>query len=119
MGIGFLNKVQFQTLSTFDAASLTSTYQAINSSGFEKAVLILRLVNASTADVLISYDGTNDHDVTPGTAANIPRNFIQLDFTSAPNNTGYIYIPARTKVYVKGTAGVGTIYLAAYSQGVR
>lgn len=115
--MSYQNRIKIQELSTFNAASLTANYQEINSTGFPEPIVILRIVNASDADITLSYDGSTDQEFIPGTAAAIPRSMLQLDFTSTPSTTGYLYLAKGTKVFVKGSAGTGTIYISAYSQG--
>lgn len=112
----FQNKVKSIGLTSLDSATLTANYQAINPNGLEKACFLLRIVNDSTSDITISYDGTNDHDHLAGTAAAIPRETLTLDFTSSPPFGGYVFIPKGTVVYLKGSAGVGVIYLSGYYQ---
>ena len=115
--MSYQNRIKIQELSSFNAASLTANYQEINSTGFPEPILILRIVNASDADITLSFDGSTDQEFIPGTTAAIPRGVLQLDFTSTPSTTGYPYLAKGSKVYVKGTAGTGTIYMSAYSQG--
>lgn len=86
-------------------------YTAINSGGLPSACFLLRIVNDSDQGVLVSYDGVTDHDFVPQDKT------LQLPFqsNSQPNNNVAL-IPKGTVVYVKGTAGDGDIYVAAYYQ---
>jgi len=109
------NRIFPVDLTSFNAASLTGTYQAINSSGLDFSCFMLQFTNSSTADVTISFDGTNDHEFIPGTAADIPRSVKQI-YAPASNTSQAIVFPKNTIIYVKGSAGVGTLYLSAYGQ---
>lgn len=57
------SRVQCVLKASFNPASLTGSYQAMNGSGFSDNVKILKLYNASTTvSIDISLDGVNDHD---------------------------------------------------------
>ena len=68
-----------------------------------------RIINNSTDDVTVSYDGTNDHEYVPKATV------VQLSFeaNAQPNNFVSV-LQIGTRVYVKGTAGTGNIYLSGY-----
>lgn len=115
--MGLRNRIAYEGLSSFDTSTLTANYQVVNSSGFSHPVLLLKVVNTSTNDVTISFDGVNDHDIVIGSANGRPRTVLNLSFMCTPAPTGYLYMAQGTKVYVKGTASAGSIYVSAYSQG--
>lgn len=96
---------------SFDSATLTGSYQSVNSStsGLPFPLVILKVVNDATTAVTVSYDGTNDHDYAP-----IGGQFV-YDYQSnkQPQNDRSI-LAKGTQVYVKGTAGVGTIKLIGW-----
>lgn len=104
------------TLSTFDSSGLTANYQALNSSGFPGNLFWLRIENATTSNVTISYDGINDHEFLPATAAGIPRESLIIDFSGSPGDYGLIYLRKGTIVYVKGSAGSGNITMSGFYQ---
>lgn len=110
------NRVKNIPLTNFNAASLTNNYQAINSSGISNQCFLLRIINDSTANITISYDGINDHDHLAGTAASIPRETLEVPLSQNSSSSGLILFAKGTIVYIKGTAGIGTIYLAGYYQ---
>lgn len=103
-------------LSTFDTATLTASYQALNSSGFPGNLFWLRIENASTTNITISYDGINDHEFLPGTIAGIPKESMVINFSGSPASPGFIYLRKGTVVYVKGAAGVGNITMSGFYQ---
>lgn len=88
-------------------------YQSINSAGLPAACFLVRVINNSSEDVTVSYNGLTDNDFIPkGETLQLP-----LQSNSQPNN--YVALMAKgTVVYVKGTAGTGDVYLAAYYQTV-
>jgi len=97
-------------LTNIASSTLTGAYQAINT-GLSSPCFLIRIINNSSTDVTVSYDGINDNDYIPhGT-------FVDLNFAtnSQPNNNCAL-MPINTIVYVKGTAGTGNIYLAGYYQ---
>ena len=104
------NTVKALELSTLNATALTTSYQAINGTGFLYPVFYMRIVNDSNQDITISYDGTTDHEYVPsGDTFNFPSQ------SNAQPNSGVSLWSARTVVYVKaGAAGTGTIALSGY-----
>lgn len=98
-------------LTNVASSTLTSSYEAINSSGLTHPCNILRLISTSSTAVTISYDGVNDHDFLPAGQT------LQINATTnglPPEHTATFQ--EGTVVYVKGTAGTGNIYLAGYYQ---
>lgn len=84
------SSVQCVLKASFNPASLTSSYQALNGSGFSDSVKILKLYNGSTTvSIDISLDGVNDHDFIP------PLGTLIVDF--------------QTNHYDGGTYGTGTL----------
>jgi hypothetical protein len=98
-------------LSSFNTTGLSSTYQAINSSGLGQACFFLRIVNDSNQDITVSFDGSSDHEfVQAGTIFELN---CQSNHRPA---SGVANMAKGTKVYVKGSSGTGLIYLSGYYQ---
>lgn len=98
-------------MATFDSASITGAFQALNGTGTADDVKILRIVNASTQPVEISWDGTNEHDVI---LAGEPAYYdFQANASNVPD-CGTKYVRKGQILYGRGTAGVGNIYIAGY-----
>lgn len=96
-------------LSLFDTATLTANYQPMNPTGFPEPLIFMRMINNSGVAVTISYDGETDHEY-------ISDNFI-FELPSQTNslpNAKVAMVPRGRIVYVKGTAGAGTISLSGY-----
>lgn len=90
-----------------------TTYTAINDAGLPHACSIVRIINASSTAVQISYNGTTDHDYVAAGGT------IQLDLQTNRQPNGQVaLLRAGTVIYVKGTAGTGFLGLAAYYQEV-
>jgi hypothetical protein len=105
------NIIKAIPLTNFASASLTTDYQAINTTGLSNSCCILRLNSTSSTSVTVSYDGVNDHEfLLAGASFTIP-----VQANSQPNNF-IANFPIGMQVYVKGTAGTGNIYLSGYYQ---
>ena len=98
-------------LTTFNSASVTASYQPINSGGLNFSCILLRVNNASNAAITISYDGVTDHEYIQ--AAGLLE--IQAQANSLPSPNACCF-KRGTIIYLKGTAGVGTIALSGYYQ---
>lgn len=84
------SSVQCVTKASFNPASLTGTYQAMNGTGFSDTIKILKIFNPSTTvSIDVSLDGVNDHDFIP------PLSTLIVDF--------------QTNHYDGGTYGTGTL----------
>ena len=80
-----LSSVQCVTKASFDPATLTGAYQAMNGSGFSDDVKIMKLYNgSSTISIDISLDGSTDHDFIP------PLGTLIVDFQAGhADNSAY------------------------------
>ena len=100
-------------MSSFASSSITASYQAVNSNGFLLDIKILRIINNSSSDITISYDGITDHDfIQLGSVLNL-----SLQSNHACNSlysSGTLYGRQFQKVYAKGTAGTGNLYVVGY-----
>lgn len=104
------NVIQAVALSTVDTSTFMAAFVPF-SAPLPAPCVIIRLINASTVPVTISYDGVTAHDRVLSGAA------VQLYFqtNSGPNNFAAAFAQG-TQVYAFGAAGVGLVYLAAYYQ---
>lgn len=100
------NKITWETLRSIDSATLTGSYQALGTP-LENPAYILKLVNNSTALVTISIDGSTDVDVAPA------GSFWLYDEGKVDRSANIPAIPKGTQIYVKGSAGTGSIYLVS------
>lgn len=101
--------VKYQPLSTFNSASVTGSYQAINASGLTAPCFKIRIANNSNQAITVSYDGVNDHEYIIGGQT------LELNTQeNAQPSAGVALIKKGTIVYLKGTAGTGTIAFSGY-----
>lgn len=99
------NRISYGAMEIFDAASLSSSYQSIGGALLSPAS-ILKIVNASNTDVIVSTDGVLANDVVPA------NSFTLYDLTTnATKDIQGAFFPTGTQFLIKGTAGVGSIYL--------
>ena len=52
-------------LDHFDASTLTYNYQLVSDTGLSAPCFLFRIINSSTAFIVISYDGVSDHECLP------------------------------------------------------
>jgi len=100
----YTNRIAWEVLRSIDSSTLTGSYQAIGTPLLYPSY-ICKLVNNGTTLIDISIDGVNDHDVAP------PGSFWLYDEGKVGLSGAYPALPAGTRIFVKGTAGTGLIYL--------
>lgn len=105
------NSVFPLVLATLSSASVTASYQPINVGGFEASPFLVRITNASNQAITVSFDGVLDNEFV---AANTTAELNMQQNAAPPNWT--CKFRKGTVVYVKGTAGSGTIAVSAYAQ---
>ena len=103
------NSVKPFTLSTVASAALTTVYAPLNGTGFIQSPFFIRIINAGSTAITVSYNGVDDHEYLPAnTIFELPSQ------ANAQPGAHVALFPKRTVVYIKGTAGTGTIYLSGY-----
>ena len=76
--------VQCVTKAEFNLGTLTGSYQALNGTGFDDTIKILKIYNPSTTVSLdVSLDGVNTHDFIPPLSTLIVD--FQTNHESAPS----------------------------------
>lgn len=106
------NSVSAVVLTSVDAAIFDGTFQAINPAGLSEACFAIRVVNNSSVDVIISYDGENGHDFIPhGTVL-----MIDSQANSQPNNFICKFAKGTIIYAFNDAGGDGLVYLAGYYQ---
>lgn len=103
------NVVKAIQLSSIDSATFTGSYQAINSSGISNACFALAIINNSNVDITMSLDGVTDHDFIPDNSTRA----ISSQQDAIPNNNVALFKKGQV-IYVKGAAGIGSVYVAGY-----
>ena len=95
----------------FDSASLTVDYQALNPGGLTAPCFLIRILNFSSNDIIISYDGVHDNDIIIADAT------LQLEFqTNSGLGSKAAYLAKGTVIYAKGEESSGDIYVIGYYQ---
>lgn len=104
------NKVKAIPMTSIDSATFTGAYQAINPNGLPNSCFEIKIVNNSTKDITVSYDGVTAHDYIPTISGS--RSVFQENAGPA----SFIANMAQgTIVYVKSsTTGTGLVYLTGY-----
>lgn len=103
-------RVFYEPLRSIDSATFTGAYQALGTPLVYNPFLI-KMVNSSTVSVIVSIDGVTDHDICPG------GSFFLYDETANSSREGGLTVAKGTQIYVKGAAGVGSVYLVAQYAG--
>jgi len=103
--MGITNRITWEALRSIDSATFTGSYQALGTPLVHPSV-ILKMVNNSNVLVTISLDGVTDVDVCPANSFWL----YDEDAAGAPAPEA---VSADTQVYVKGSAGVGSVYLVS------
>lgn len=100
-------RAAIDTIRTFNSASLTGTYQVFGSA-FTHEARMLRITNGGSTTVTLSLDGVNDMEVV------VNGTVLPLEFAANRETSNQYELPSGTQVWIKGTAGTGTIYLSVY-----
>ena len=103
------NSVKPFVLSSILSSAVTSLYAPLNGTGFSQSPFFIRINNASTMPITISYDGVNNHEFVQSNGV-----FELPSQTNAQPNAQVALFPKNTIVYVKGPTGTGNIYLSGY-----
>lgn len=96
-------------LVNFNTANLAAGYAPMNPGGLDKPCFYIKFVNNSAQDITISYDGVTDNEIL------LANEILYLNFqtNSQPNNQVCLMSQGQL-IYVKGTAGAGSLYLSGY-----
>lgn len=104
--MSYTSKINWEILRSRDSATFTGSYQTLGSPLLYPSY-ICKLVNNSTALVTISIDGTNDIDIAP------INSFWLYDESKIGLNGQLPALPVGTQIYIKGSAGTGSVYLVS------
>lgn len=113
--MGVVNRVYSNTFTYFDATLLDLTFQVCDP-GILNPCIMLKIVNTSDANVIISYDGVHGHDVI------LASSDIVLPFQEGSRQPGHKAMFARgTPVYLmaeNGAAQLGEVFIISYYQPI-
>jgi hypothetical protein len=100
-------------LLSLDSATLAAlTWTSINAPGLAEACFWVRVINRSSVDIYISFDGVNYNDIVQDGG----ELYIMPQTNSQPNAKEALMAKG-TIIYampVLGVAGIGQIYVAGY-----
>lgn len=103
------NSVKPFLLSSILSSAVTTMYAPLNGTGFSQPPFFIRINNASSAAITVSYDGINDHEfIAANSVFELPSQ------TNSQPGAHIALFPKNTVVYIKGTAGTGNVYLSGY-----
>ncbi len=105
--MGSTDRVTWEPLRSIDSATFTGSYQKIGTP-FVNPSYICKMVNNSTSLVIISFDGVTDYDVAPASSF-----WLYDEGKVGINGDLYPALPALTQIWVKGSAGTGSVYLVS------
>lgn len=104
--MSYTGKIKWETLRSIDSATFTGSYQALGTA-LDNPSYICKLVNNSNRLVTISIDGVNDHDIAPA------GSYWLYDEGKVSISGHLPALPKGTTIYVKGSAGTGSVYLVS------
>lgn len=100
-------KILPDPLRSINSAAFTGVYQAIGAP-LDRPIRYFSFANHSNVAITISWDGVHDHDFLLADSQNfLPITFLQSNVQGSQG----IYVAKGTQFYVKGAAGVGSVYL--------
>ena len=108
------NYVQSIVLRSVDSATLAAdTWDVITEAGagvkLEASCFLIRITNDSNKDVIISFDGSNEHEIV------LAASSLELNFQTNSSPAAQVSkLRKGSSVYARGTAGTGLIYLSGY-----
>jgi len=103
--MSYTNRIAWELLRSIDSSTLTGSYQALGGPLLFPSY-IAKLVNNSTVLVTVSIDGTHDYDIAPA------NSFFLYD-EAKYSGPALQFLPAGTQIFVKGSAGTGSIYFVS------
>lgn len=104
--MAFKQALQYETIRSRDTAG-AAAYVTLGTQTTNPSALI-KIVNLSNKDLLVSVDGINDHDICPSTG------FFLYDVTTNAPSENFLFVPGGRQYYVRtadGLAGTGLVYL--------
>jgi hypothetical protein len=107
------NSVQAITLQSFDVSGLVAGFQTIDATGLPEPCLMIRFINDSDTEVIVSYNGTDDQEYV------LSNDDVTLNFqTNSQPSNNMALLAKGTQIYVRGVAGTGDFILVGYYQPV-
>lgn len=100
--------IRFEPLRSLAFGSISGSYAAVGTPA-QNAIRSIMFFNTTNANVIVSFDGVNDHLVVVTDSGQV------YDYGSnRVDPVGQLEQPVGTQVYVKGAPSSGTFYVAMY-----
>ena len=109
MAKDFIVPIEMQSV---DTAGIGAGAFIVIGNPLEGALCFIRITNDSNTDVIISYDGINDHEYIRSD----DRAEVYFQINSTPNNQ-VAKLKQGTILYIRGNAGAGLVYVSGYYNG--
>lgn len=95
----------YNSILSLDTATLSGSYIPVGA--LAQSSRIVKIVNNSNVDVLISTNGSTDMDFVPASS------FTLYDAGANSGNTAAIVFPKGTAFSAKGSVGTGLVYVVS------
>jgi hypothetical protein len=107
------NTVHALNVAAVDAATFTGAFQPITlPAGLAHPCFWIRIINNSSKDIFISYDGHNVHDFLGS-----ERDLMLMTQANSQPGSGIALMPKGQMIYILGdVGGTGDVYLTGYYQ---
>ena len=103
--ISSAQKIAYEPLRSLGHASISGTYAGVGTP-FANPVRMLKVNNATDANLTISFDGVTDMDFIFANSAYV------FDYaTNAVDPVGQLEQPLGKRLYVKGSPSTGSVYV--------
>jgi hypothetical protein len=103
--MAYTKQLAYEALRSIDSATFTGSYQLLGTALTHPGAIV-KLLNNSSKDVTISIDGVNDVDFAPA------NSFWLYDcVTNRASSVDAVFHPQGRQFFVKGSAGLGSVYL--------
>ena len=108
--MSFSNRANWEAYKILQYTSLSGTFTALGSP-LQQASKVLKLINTTDADVIVSFDGVTLQDYIPA------GGFCLYDISCNAFRDGDLTIAKGTQIFVKQAAATskGTVVAVAYS----
>lgn len=107
MSKNYIVPIEMQSI---DASTVAAgAFTAIKASGVEGACSFIRITNASNTDIIISFNGVDDHEYIPSNKS--ISTYFQVSKSPASFESK---MSKKTVIYARGAAGVGYVYVSGY-----
>lgn len=98
------------TMISKDSSTFNGSFQLIGAT--DRLCAVFKVINNSTVDITISFDGVTAHDFVPAGAS-----FVVDCVTNRGASETSLAVYKGQTFYVKGSSGTGSVYVSGYGPG--